>query len=127
MSDTLPRYGEPNGSRGVVIEDDGRTVYAYLVDGAGILAHVWLRNSAEIADVRWDDPDDMPFPNKPENIEPIDLVLDESTPFECVWDDAGVDLFVGVVRVARLENEAPCGWSRTIRVDSPLGNRLLDR
>ena len=34
---------ERNGVR-LVVENDGRTVYAYLWGQAGILAHVWLEN-----------------------------------------------------------------------------------
>jgi hypothetical protein len=31
---TLPRDSEPGGTRGVVFEDDGRTMYAYPLDGS---------------------------------------------------------------------------------------------
>ena len=41
------RYDEPDGGRSVVLEDDGRVAYAYLLEKDTIVSDVWLYNVAE--------------------------------------------------------------------------------
>ena len=90
-----------------------------------------LRDGAPIEDVRWDwgDPTaKLPFPNKPENIDPgVQLTFDETTSIRVAWNARGADVFVDDVLTARLEEGAMPGWSRGALVDSRLALRLTSR
>jgi hypothetical protein len=48
-SEEGPWFGidEPGGDRQVVLEDDGRVAYAYLLERDAIVADVWLYNIGE--------------------------------------------------------------------------------
>ena len=125
---TAYEYREASGTRRVVIEDDGRTGYAYLLDGDEIVSDVWLYNRYAIADVRWDDPADLPFPNRAELIRPgLSLCVTDTSHVVCVWDRVGVDILVDGQLVARLEAGVSPGWSFLAAIDGPCARSLESR
>ncbi len=55
---------DPASSRSLIVEDDGRVAYAYLLDGKQMIADVWLYNVAPTPDHQdWKDRSQMPFLN----------------------------------------------------------------
>jgi hypothetical protein len=110
----------------VVLEEDGRTCYAYLRESGRILSDVWLYNRPGQPDApRWDDADELPFANRKRNIlEGEALRLDGRSEVACEWDARGVSVLIDGVLTARLEQDARPGWSRLVAADSPLARRL---
>lgn len=53
----------PSGQDAVVIEDDGRVAYAYLVKARKIVAAVWLYNRCECDEAEWTGERPPPFAN----------------------------------------------------------------
>jgi hypothetical protein len=109
-----------------VLEDDGRTGYAYLYENERIVSDVWLYNAVPVARPAWDTPADLPFPNRPELMHDGELRLDEQSAIRCEWYDGGVRIFIDEVLTARLEPGATPGWSRLVKIDGPCGRRLAD-
>jgi len=123
MTEFCVDFSDPATDRAVVIEDDGRAGYAYLLDGGVIVSHVWLYNRGSL--IIWDDFGQVPWPNhsaliSPERTEP----LTDDRAIRCAWDARGVDVVIDGTRWARLEHGACPGWSRLAVVDGPLARRL---
>lgn len=116
------RFDDPRSSRAVVLEDDGRVAYAYLLEDQRIVSDVWLYNVANAPiSVDWTDRSAMPFLN------PRDLCRAESferlTPHaavECRWSADAVEVLIKGVLMARLERGAKPGWSRLASKRGPL-------
>lgn len=108
----------------LIIEDDGRTGYAYLRDGHSITSDVWLYNHEGIEEPSWDDGTDLPFPNKPSFMRFESLVLGPDSLIRADWDEEGVDVYVDDVLTARLARGACPGWSRLAATDGPLARVL---
>jgi len=122
----VTEFTEHGTNRRLVIEDDDRTVYAYLFVGDEIVSDVWICNRPGVPqDPSWDDPEEMPFPNKAQFVSTSQtLQLTPESHIEPRWDDRGVDVYVESTRTARLEPSAFPGWSRTAAVDSPVALQL---
>jgi hypothetical protein len=53
-----------NANYSIIIEDDNRVAYAYLLEGENIVGDVWLYNQEQSpVKENWDNPDDLPFLN----------------------------------------------------------------
>ncbi len=116
---------EQDGDRTVLIEDDGRTAYAYLVEGGAVVSDVWLYNRDGVDDdPSWNDPRDMPFPNKRKYMSDERFALEEAAIVRIAWDRSGGDIYADDVRVARLQRGAKPGWSCLAVIDSPLARPL---
>lgn len=117
---------EPDGPRKVIIEDDGRTGYVYLLVDDKFVADVWLYNVTPPSECpAWDDPRDLPFQNRPELIADVAIArIDQQTDVTCVWNASGVEIFVGGRLTARLHPGDKPGQSLGVLVDGPLGRRL---
>jgi hypothetical protein len=87
MSKFYQQFFCPYDSRySLIIDDDGRVSYAYLLNERNIIADVWLYNQQETPEkTNWSNKDDMPFLNSKE------YVLDGKiiTPIK---DDSDIDL-----------------------------------
>ena len=66
------RYTSPDGKSSLVLDDDGKTGYAYLVNVDGeITADCWLYNRGPApTESEWNSPENMPFANPVEYVEP---------------------------------------------------------
>ncbi len=121
------RLNDPDRDRSVVVEDDGRTGYAYLLESEEIVSDVWLYNcDAAGPPPNWDDPADLPFPNRAEFIVRDALRRDQLGEIKVRWDALGGDLHVRGVVIARVERGAKPGWSRNAAISGPLARPLSE-
>jgi hypothetical protein len=123
------RFDEAGGSRAVVLEDDGRVAYAYLLEKNEIVGDVWLYNVADSPEaVDWSDRSAMPFANPKRYCATERLPrLTEASNVRCSWSDRGVDIAVEGIDFARVEHGSKPGWSRLAAVPGPLANPLRPR
>lgn len=110
----------------VLVEDDGRVAYAYLLDGGTIISDVWLYNRcASPAKPEWSDRTKAPFSNPVQyarDIAPKEVISDESW---SVRDSGnGLDVIVEGMVWARLKKGAKPGWCIAARIDGPLARVL---
>jgi hypothetical protein len=127
------RDGDPDVQ--VVVEDDGRVCYAYLVWSGGIVADVWLYNRVEgPAEPEWKLPDArsrMPFLNAAGHCAAETAVIDDRDLVEVRWRDAPsgepiAGIFVGAQLWAVLTPGALPGWSRFAERSGPVAMRLAE-
>ena len=121
------RFDEPETSRAVVLEDDGRVAYAYLLDGGDIISDVWLYNVNEAPDsVNWSDKSTMPFLN-PKQFCDVDHFpkLSKQSNVMCNWMQDGVIIKIDNLVMAVLERDHRPGWSRLARLSNPLAQPLI--
>lgn len=122
----LLRCDDAGSRRAVVLEDDGRVAYAYLLDGERLTGDVWLYNVSPTPEtVDWKDRSQMPFLN------PKKYCQGETSPrlharsrVDCEWSDAGVDVSIDGIVMAKLENGSKPGWSRLALQPGPLAKPL---
>ncbi|MFD2967200.1 hypothetical protein [Sphingobacterium bambusae] len=110
----------------VIIEDDGKVCYAYLVEGKElIISDVWLYNSLKTPEtVDWSNESDLPFEN-PHMFVKINMPpVDEETLVEVRWavhqENVSAEIYFSNMFVAKLEKGAFPGWSTLVKKDSPL-------
>jgi len=122
-------FSQQNDCYSVVIEDDGKVAYAYLLKEEHIIGDVWLYNQAETpADPDWTDKESLPFLNGQEfvrdNITPI-LNVDE---VRVEWTDdlevGGVLLYIRDQFTAKLTINSKPGWSTNVTKDGPLARTI---
>lgn len=125
--ETLLRFDEPNGHLSVVLEDDGKVAYAYLLEGDSVVGDVWLYNVGEAPDaVNWRDKSAMPFCNPAKYCTGEKLPrLREDSEVACQWSNQGVTVSVSGLVWARLDKGAKPGWSRAAGRDGPLAKPLV--
>ena len=124
--EVLQRFDEAGTGRAVVLEDDGRVAYAYLLDHEKVVCDVWLYNVAAAPNaVDWNDESQMPFLN-PQKFCKVEVVprLAQQSSVECVWCEEGVEVIIDGVLMARLEPGAKPGWSRLALRPGPLAKPL---
>ncbi|MDX8354084.1 hypothetical protein [Cognatiyoonia sp. IB215182] len=133
MDNAVLRFESPDGFNSLILDDDGKTGYAYLLDAAGkIVGDCWLynRSAAPLQD-EWTSPDNMPFANSAayiiseaaDGFGPIDTDRD----LRLEWIDQGVEVLVQERLFARLIVGAKPGWSRLAAKDGPLALTLHDK
>lgn len=125
-------FCEQNNDYSVIIEDDGRVCYAYLMENNNIIGDVWLYNTIETpTSVDWSLKEDMPFlnpliyidPNK--TIKPINNSADVSIYWEMTGDELKEsNVYVRNKLVAKLKMGHKPGWSTLVLKDGPLAKSL---
>ena len=123
-------FCEENYRYSVVIEDDGRVAYAYLLEDEDIIADVWLYNqSATPKIIDWNEQSEMPFLNPlafiidEGAIEP--LSTDEDIEFKWIFLEDAILLkkviisFGDKLTVALAPDSKP-GWSNNVKNNGPL-------
>jgi len=126
------RFPSTDRKHAVVIEDDGRVGYAYLLDPEGqISGDVWLYNRCPAPkEPEWSDREKAPFANPTPYVDPTkELSLPSSgDDFSVEWrDDGGVceaRVFIQRELAAKLISGAKPGWSALARKDGPLARVL---
>jgi len=117
-----------NTSYSLIIEDDERVAYAYLMKEEDIIGDIWLYNQIPppiIVD--WEDTDDMPFLNPKEYVkECIPPIINENA-IELKWTLIDnnetvkeVDIYINKKLIAKLSPESKPGWSKVVTKDGPL-------
>lgn len=125
--DVLLRFDDKLGHRSVVLEDDGRVAYAYLLNGdSEIVGDAWLYNVGDDPEeVSWQDRSSMPFQNpakycvadRPPRLRPDSRIA-------CTWTEQGVTVSVEGIEWVRLEVGCRPGWSLLARIPGPLAKPL---
>jgi hypothetical protein len=123
-----------DGDQSLLIEDNGRVAYAYLIDSTGnICAQVWLYNRCPAPDEpEWTAPDMLPFANARFYVRTdIDIPLPTSaSDFSVVWQGASdgayqADIRIGDHMLARLTPNVTPGWCVLAAQDGPLAKMLV--
>ena len=126
------RFVSPDGYAAVVLEDNGRVAYAYLLDATGaICGDVWLYNRCPAPlEPEWGDCDRAPYANP---IAFVDQAMAFSLPDSAAdivveWSQRGCDLvaciFLSQTLLAKLMQGSKPGWSRLAVKDGPLALKL---
>lgn len=117
----------------VVLEDDGRVAYAYLLKDERVVSDVWLYNvELDPEETDWEDRDAMPFLNpreycrRPRTTYRLDDDADIRCEFVKVNRRREANVYVRGVHVARLRVGAKPGWSANAKCEGPLANPLVD-
>jgi len=124
--------GDQDSRYAVVLENDGKVVYAYLRDAGNIVADVWIHNVGEAPErPEWDDLVNAPFANPREYCRSHQppLVGDpaDDLTLEWIYAEGNVVAVLVSIRgatVARLEPGSTPGWSRFAKKDGPLARVL---
>jgi hypothetical protein len=121
-SEVLLRFDHSETGIAVVLEDDDRVAYAYLLEGDRVVGDVWLYNVLEPPETtNWEDTSAMPFLNPRDLCQPEKPQrLTSNSRIQCVWFDTGVEVSVDGVLWARLERGSKPGWSRLAARPGPL-------
>jgi hypothetical protein len=120
-------YQDPSRPQRVVIEDDDRVAYAYLLRGETIVSMVWLYNvGTSPVTVDPEDTNSMPFQNPAKYCSSSKALprLSARSPLRCEWSDSGVSIFLDNRFIARLEAGVEPGWSILAAKNGPLAKRL---
>lgn len=132
LKDYSVEFHDHAGKQSLVIDDDGRVAYAYLIAADGeITSDVWLYNRcAPPMEPEWKNQDNMPFAN------PVDFVMDNlrfSLPTDLSqisvnWldrdDQIFAQVFVRCSLIAELTKGAKPGWSKFAKKDGPLAKTM---
>jgi len=112
----------------LIIEDDGRVAYAYLMSYGDIIGDVWLYNHPEAMNkVDWNN-QQMPWLNPPEYLKAgvsITPVTDKSQ-IRCEWnetpDDGLIEASISLHGkfIAQVLSGSKPGWSTLVAKDGPL-------
>lgn len=116
----------------VIVEDNGRVAYAYLLDAAAaIVSDVWLYNhSIAPMSVDWSDVEDLPFRNPSEFASAtVFQPLSEPSEFSVEWKRLPHQTFEARISIrgelfAVLHQGVAPGWSRLARKSGPLAQVL---
>jgi len=113
----------------IVIEDDGRVAYAYLLDDNTVVGDVWLYNNQETPeDIEWNK-ENMPFLNPKEYVKEEILPISDDSDIHVEWEvaeDADIEakVFLRETLIAKLAPFTSPGWSLLVEKDGPLAKRL---
>ena len=110
----------------MILEDDGRVAYAYLLEHGELVGDVWLYNvSPTPEEDEWKSQSQGPFLNSQRFCKAASVPrLQQNSAVMCKWYDAGVEVSVDGVLMARLEGGAKPGWSRLAIRPGPLAKPL---
>lgn len=112
----------------IVIEDDGRVAYAYLLEGEDIIGDVWLYNQQEPPQTSFWLPEDRPFLNPKEYLAKDAAIkpIARESEIRCEWTESKDDglIEVGIyIRdkfIASVAMGSKPGWSVLVAKDGPL-------
>lgn len=121
-----------DGKYAIVIEDDGRVGYAYLVDSGGtICGDVWLYNRCPAPDEpEWNDPGNAPFANSLAYVQSCAEFPfpNSSADIDINWDRedgaCSARIFIQKKLVGVVRNGAKPGWALLAKKDGPLAKSL---
>jgi len=117
----------------VVIEDDGRVAYAYLLENTAIIGQVWLYNQVDTPkETTWDE-DQMPFLNPLEFVGDSFLIkpIEDNVAVQVKWKYLDTNksieahVFIRKELVAILRPNAEPGWSLMVNKDGPLAKKWI--
>lgn len=109
----------------VIIEDDDKVCYAYLLEENQIVSDVWLYNNIDSPEaVDWKNKDDLPFANPKKfiknNISPFDVATSIDVKWGSVDGKIYAKIYASNQLLVKLERDAFPGWSTLVKSDGPL-------
>lgn len=111
----------PSKDQSVVLQDDDRVAYAYLVDRITVVSFVWLYN-VSLPPAFPSSLDGPPHNSAPHYTGAQSLPrLTATSAVHCRWGVDGVSIDVDSAPWARLKFGARPGWSILVEVPGPLG------
>lgn len=127
----LQLYCDSNSSYSLIIEDDGRVAYAYLMNNEAMIGDVWLYNqeSSPLV-VNWENKNEMPFLNPLSfvniNLPPIENDNEISLNWIFLDDDdlQSVEIYIKGTLVAKVSPGSFPGWSTVVTKDGVLAKIL---
>ncbi|MEO1803571.1 MAG: hypothetical protein AAFU33_02115 [Bacteroidota bacterium] len=119
---------EKNPAYAVVIEDDQKVAYAYLLHQGKIIGDVWLYNHQTPDHVNWKDKSQLPFLNPAPYVDASSMIAPVASQQDIfiVWDieEGGelneVQVHVEGKPVAYMKLGSKPGWSVSASADGPL-------
>nr|WP_288807881.1 hypothetical protein [uncultured Sphingobacterium sp.] len=121
VSNVHPEYS-------VLIEDDDKVCYAYLLNDDKIVGDIWLYNSVPTpSEPEWYSKENLPFLNPAEfvkeNLEPFSAI----STVEVTWDfrvETVAKIFLSERLIAKLTVGSCPGWSSLVTKDGPLAQKI---
>ena len=120
-------YCEFDSFYSVLIEDDGRVAYAYLMQDEDKIADVWLYNQAQAPAGSFWKEEDMPFLNPADYLNKDAAIppVKNADEVRCEWIETNdgmieVDILLRGKFIAQLSPGAKPGWSVLVAKDGPL-------
>jgi hypothetical protein len=121
-------FNNSNPIYSVVIEDDGRVAYAYLLEDNNIIGDIWLYNQIEPPMTGEWKVEDMPFLNPSEflknNVSILPIMYENEV--DCKWGEVIDGQLTEVVIslsndiIAKMCSGSNPGWSTQVSKDGPL-------
>jgi hypothetical protein len=130
---SLLRFDNPTKEFSVVIEDNDKVAYAYLLKNEQVVGDVWLYNCGPAPDEpEWRDRSKMPFAN-PRGFASSSTArrINEPDTVRVTWVEGNgeldrVELSIEDQSVAILAPGAKPGWCRNAMKDGPLAKTLAE-
>lgn len=130
----IGKFSSPSGRRAILVEDDGKVCYAYMLDEDGkICGDVWLYNRCQTpAEPEWHERENLPFANPasfsrqsadfcpPRSAEEISVEWIQTGEFEVAR------IYLSNAYFAKLVHGAKPGWSLLAAKDGPLAQALIE-
>ena len=135
MNDYFEQFFSENSDQfSVIIENDGRACYGYLLRDKQIVGDIWLYNQDKTPDqTDWSKREQLPFLNPEEYAkgpgDTITILTENDVHVQWLFaDDTGgldqVEVYIrGELSAILKENSKP-GWSSNAKKDGPLANVL---
>lgn len=130
----LQLFCDLNEAYSLIIEDDGRVAYAYLMKYEDIIGDVWLYNQVDAPNyTNWED-GKMPFLNPIEYIEDDMLInpIKYENEISCEWETlvnkepiSEVRIYLRGKLIAKMKPGSKPGWSTIVKKDGPLAKVFL--
>ena len=122
----IRRFDAPDRDRVVLLEDNGRAAYAYLLSRGAVVSSVWLYNVVEApALVDWSIDAEFPLLNPRAYCnQAVSIRVRSSSHVECAWFASGVAISIDGLLWACLKQGITPGWSRGAAVAGPLARPL---
>lgn len=123
----LQIFNDSNSVYSVIIEDDNRVAYAYLLKGDVVIGDVWLYNQIEAPlNQEWK-VQDMPFVNPLKFIKTdiSTLPINSANEVSCKWCEAidgEIEVVISIRNsiIAKISPGSNPGWSTIVSQDGPL-------
>jgi hypothetical protein len=123
----LQIFNDSNFIYSVIIEDDNRVAYAYLLEDDIVIGDVWLYNQTEApSNQEWKE-QDMPFLNPLKFIKTDISILpiNYANEVSCKWCediDGKVEVVISIRNsiIAKISSGSNPGWSTIVSQDGPL-------
>jgi len=121
VSDDHPEFA-------VLIEDDDKVCYAYLLNEERIVGDIWLYNSVPTPrESEWHKRENLPFLNPAEFVKENLEAFDAISPVEVTWDlgeETVANIFLASRLIAKLTVGSFPGWSSLVTKDGPLAQKM---